>query len=73
MVSSKQKAKKKIKVAFDLIQLYAKVQKGLNFNRMYLQNELEASFIYQDTPDQLSTAAVKSDMEQLLQWMISLW
>ena len=66
---AKQKAKKKIKeVAFDLIQLYAKrkVQKGFEFQPdTYLQNELEASFIYQDTPDQLSsTAAVKSDMEQ---------
>lgn len=66
---AKQKAKKKIKeVAFDLIQLYAKrkVQKGFEFQPdTYLQNELEASFIYEDTPDQLSsTAAVKLDMEQ---------
>jgi transcription-repair coupling factor (superfamily II helicase) len=66
---AKQKAKKKIKeVAFDLIQLYAKrkVQQGFEFQPdTYLQNELEASFIYEDTPDQLSsTAAVKSDMEQ---------
>ena len=66
---AKQKAKKTIKeVAFDLIQLYAKrkVQKGFEFQPdTYLQNELEASFIYEDTPDQLSsTAAVKSDMEQ---------
>ena len=65
---AKQKAKKKIKeVAYDLIQLYAKrkVQKGFEFQPdTYLQNELEASFIYQDTPDQLSSnAAVKSDME----------
>ena len=66
---AKQKAKKKIKeVAFDLIQLYAKrkVQKGFEFQPdTYLQNELEASFIYEDTPDQLSsTEAVKLDMEQ---------
>ena len=66
---AKQKAKKKIKeVAFDLIQLYAKrkIQKGFEFQPdTYLQNELEASFIYEDTPDQLSsTAAVKLDMEQ---------
>ena len=66
---AKQKAKKRIKeVAFDLIQLYAKrkVQKGFEFQPdTYLQNELEASFIYEDTPDQLSsTEAVKLDMEQ---------
>ena len=55
-------------MAFDLIQLYAKrkIQKGFEFQPdTYLQNELEASFIYEDTPDQLSsTAAVKLDMEQ---------
>ena len=66
---AKQKAKKKIKeVAFDLIQLYAKrrMQSGFEFQPdTYLQNELEASFIYEDTPDQLaSTAAVKLDMEK---------
>ena len=66
---AKQKAKKRIKeVAFDLIQLYAKrkVQKGFEFQPdTYLQNELEASFIYEDTPDQLSsTESVKLDMEQ---------
>jgi transcription-repair coupling factor (superfamily II helicase) len=66
---AKQKAKKKIKeVAFDLIQLYAKrrMQKGFDFQPdTYLQNELEASFKYEDTPDQLSTTeAVKTDMEK---------
>ena len=66
---AKQKAKKKIKeVAFDLIQLYAKrrMQSGFEFQPdTYLQNELEASFIYEDTPDQLaSTSAVKLDMEK---------
>jgi transcription-repair coupling factor (superfamily II helicase) len=57
LVSSETKSQKKIKeVAFDLIQLYAKrkVQKGFEFQPdTYLQNELEASFIYEDTPDQL--------------------
>lgn len=64
----KQKAKKKVKeLAFDLIQLYAKrkAQKGFAYTPdTYLQNELEASFIYEDTPDQLkATQAVKKDME----------
>ena len=66
---AKQKAKKNIKeVAFDLIQLYAKrrMQKGFDFQPdTYLQNELEASFKYEDTPDQLlTTEAVKKDMEK---------
>jgi len=65
----KQKTKKKvIEIAFDLIQLYAKrkAQKGFQFSPdNYLQNELEASFIYEDTPDQVkSTADVKRDMEK---------
>lgn len=64
----KQKTKKKVKeIAYDLIQLYAKRKalKGFKFSRdTYLQNELEASFIYEDTPDQIkSTADVKRDME----------
>lgn len=64
----KQKTKSKIKeVAFDLIQLYAKrkAKKGFQFTPdSYLQTELEASFIYEDTPDQLkATQAVKKDME----------
>ena len=64
----KKKTKTKIKeVAFDLIKLYAqrKSKKGFQFMPdTYLQTELEASFIYEDTPDQLSaTIAVKKDME----------
>ena len=67
---AKQKAKKKIKeVAYDLIQLYAKrkMQHGFSFQPdSYLQNELEASFIYEDTPDQLkATNDVKVDMESI--------
>jgi transcription-repair coupling factor (superfamily II helicase) len=52
----KQKTKAKVKqIAFDLIKLYAqrKTAKGFSFSPdSYLQNELEASFIYEDTPDQ---------------------
>ncbi|TNE71456.1 MAG: transcription-repair coupling factor [Bacteroidetes bacterium] len=64
----KRKTKTKIKeLAFDLIQLYAKrkAQPGFSFSPdTYLQNELEASFMYEDTPDQLkATIAVKEDME----------
>ena len=64
----KNKTKTKIKeIAFDLIQLYAKrkSQPGFAFSPdSYLQNELEASFIYEDTPDQLKTTqAIKEDME----------
>lgn len=64
----KQKTKTKVKeIAFNLIQLYAKrrLQKGHAFGPdTYLQNELEASFIYEDTPDQsTATEAVKLDME----------
>ena len=50
-----------------MIKLYAerKSQKGFQFAPdTYLQTELEASFIYEDTPDQLTTTiAVKKDME----------
>jgi transcription-repair coupling factor (superfamily II helicase) len=65
----KSKTKKKVKdIAKDLIALYAKrkAQKGFAFTRDgYLQNELEASFIYEDTPDQIkSTVDVKKDMEK---------
>ncbi len=65
---AKQKTKTKIKeVAFDLIKLYAqrKAKKGFQFAPdTYLQNELEASFVYEDTPDQLkATIEVKKDME----------
>jgi transcription-repair coupling factor (superfamily II helicase) len=64
----KNKTKKKIKkLAFDLILLYAKrkSQPGFAFSPdSYLQNELEASFMYEDTPDQLkATVAFKEDME----------
>ena len=64
----KKKTKTKIKeLAFDLIKLYAKrkSQPGFAFSAdSYLQNELEASFMYEDTPDQLkATIAVKEDME----------
>ncbi len=64
----KENTKRKIKeAARDLIKLYAKrrSEKGYAFGPdTYLQHELEASFIYEDTPDQLSTTqAVKSDME----------
>jgi transcription-repair coupling factor (superfamily II helicase) len=66
--SLKQKTKKKVKeIAYDLIRLYAKrrAKKGFAFTPdTYLQNELEASFIYEDTPDQIkATADVKKDME----------
>ncbi len=64
----KQKAKSKVKdIAQKLIKLYAqrKQQKGFAFSPdSYLQQALEASFIYEDTPDQeKATAAVKADME----------
>jgi transcription-repair coupling factor (superfamily II helicase) len=65
----KQKTKRKVKeVAYDLIKLYAKrkANKGYAFQKdNYLQHELEASFIYEDTPDQVKvTAEVKRDMER---------
>ncbi|HSV77409.1 MAG TPA: transcription-repair coupling factor [Bacteroidales bacterium] len=64
----KNKTKNKVKdIAKDLIKLYAKrrTQEGFQFSHdTYLQNELEASFIYEDTPDQeKATRDVKSDME----------
>lgn len=64
----KKKTKKRIKeLAFDLIQLYAKrkAAKGFQFSPDgYMQNELEASFMYEDTPDQAkATEDVKRDME----------
>ncbi|MGY3054519.1 transcription-repair coupling factor (superfamily II helicase) [Pedobacter sp. UYEF25] len=64
----KKSTKKKVKdIARDLIKLYAirKTQTGTAFSPDgYLQNELEASFIYEDTPDQLkATLDVKKDME----------
>lgn len=64
----KNKTKQKVKdIARDLIALYAKrkAQTGHAFMPdTYLQNELEASFIYEDTPDQVkATIDVKADME----------
>jgi transcription-repair coupling factor (superfamily II helicase) len=64
----KERTKSKLKdIARDLIKLYAarKEEKGFAFSPdSYLQHELEASFVYEDTPDQLSaTQAVKADME----------
>ena len=64
----KNKTKGKVKdIARDLIKLYAKRKASKGFSFMpdtYLQNELEASFIYEDTPDQFkSTQDVKRDME----------
>lgn len=65
----KQKTKARVKeLAYDLIQLYAKrkATKGHAYQPdSYLQHELEASFMYEDTPDQLkATQAVKEDMEK---------
>ena len=62
-------AKKKIKdIARELIQLYAKrkATNGFAFSAdSYMQEELESSFMYEDTPDQEeATRAVKADMEQ---------
>jgi transcription-repair coupling factor (superfamily II helicase) len=64
----KQKTKARVKhVAFNLIKLYAKrkTEKGYQYNPdSYMQHELEASFIYEDTPDQSNaTADIKADME----------
>jgi transcription-repair coupling factor (superfamily II helicase) len=65
----KDKAKKKVKdIARELIALYAarKAQPGYAFSSdSFMQTELEASFIYEDTPDQFkSTQAIKGDMEE---------
>jgi transcription-repair coupling factor (superfamily II helicase) len=65
----KQRTKNRVKdIARDLIKLYAqrKAQKGFEFSPdTYLQTELEASFIYEDTPDQTkSTEEIKLDMER---------
>ncbi|GET20987.1 transcription-repair coupling factor [Prolixibacter denitrificans] len=67
----KNKTKKKVKdIARELIGLYAhrKAEDGFAFARdSYLQQELEASFIYEDTPDQLkATVATKEDMEKTM-------
>lgn len=65
----KQKTKSKIKhIAYNLIELYAKrkMKKGFAYlPDSHLQHELEASFLYEDTPDQFSaTQDVKTDMEK---------
>lgn len=65
----KAKTKKRVKeLAFDLIKLYAKrkSEEGIQYSPdTYLQHELEASFIYEDTPDQFkATQDVKTDMEK---------
>jgi transcription-repair coupling factor (superfamily II helicase) len=64
----KEKTKTKVKeIAFDLIKLYAQRKSQVGFSHTpdnYMQIELEASFIYEDTPDQSkATADVKKDME----------
>lgn len=64
----KKKTKARVKhIAYNLIQLYAKrrLEKGFQYGPdSYLQHELEASFLFEDTPDQSSaTIAVKEDME----------
>lgn len=64
----KQKTKSRVKeIAFNLIKLYAKrkLKKGFQYAPdSYMQHELEASFVYEDTPDQItSTADIKADME----------
>ncbi|HEX5155265.1 MAG TPA: transcription-repair coupling factor [Parafilimonas sp.] len=64
----KEKTKTKVKeIAFDLIKLYAQRKAQLGFSHTpdnYMQTELEASFIYEDTPDQSkATGDVKKDME----------
>ncbi|MBQ9473910.1 MAG: transcription-repair coupling factor [Bacteroidales bacterium] len=66
----KQRTKSHVKdIAKDLIALYAKrkASRGFAFSAdSYLQHELEASFIYEDTPDQYkATLDVKSDMENV--------
>lgn len=64
----KERAKKRIKdIARDLIKLYAKrrKEKGFAFSPdSFMQHELEASFLYEDTPDQVkATQELKQDME----------
>ena len=65
----KERTKKKIKdIARDLIKLYAKRrhEKGFAYSHdSFMQHELEASFLYEDTPDQMkATQDVKADMEK---------
>ncbi|NQX86151.1 MAG: transcription-repair coupling factor [Flavobacteriaceae bacterium] len=64
----KQKTKSRVKeIAFNLIKLYAKrkMKTGYQYKPdSYMQHELEASFLYEDTPDQMTaTADIKADME----------
>jgi len=64
----KQKTKTRVKeIAFNLIKLYAKrkLETGFKYNPdTSMQLELEASFVFEDTPDQITaTADIKSDME----------
>lgn len=66
----KERTKTKIKdIARDLIKLYSlrRQEKGFAFSPdSFMQHELEASFLYEDTPDQLkATQAVKADMERV--------
>jgi transcription-repair coupling factor (superfamily II helicase) len=66
---TKEKAKQRVKdIASELIQLYAKRRSSTGFAftpDTYLQTELEASFMYEDTPDQIkATTDVKQDMER---------
>ena len=68
-LTTKNKTKNRIKtIAFNLIQLYAKRKtiKGFSYSPdSYLQYELEASFMWEDTPDQTTaTIAIKEDMEK---------
>ncbi len=65
----KERTKKKLKdIARDLIKLYSrrKKEKGFSYSAdSFMQHELEASFLYEDTPDQLkATNDVKADMEK---------
>ncbi|MDD2964260.1 MAG: transcription-repair coupling factor [Bacteroidales bacterium] len=69
--TQKSRTKQKVKdIARELIKLYAarKASDGYAFSSdTYLQHELEASFLYEDTPDQLkATLDVKADMERLM-------
>ena len=64
----KERTKTKVKdIARDLIKIYAarREEKGFAFSKdSFMQHELEASFIYEDTPDQIkATEAIKADME----------
>ena len=71
---TKNKTKTKIKkIAFNLIQLYAKRKNidGFSYSPdTYLQHELEASFMWEDTPDQTSiTIAIKKIWKKIHRWI----